>query len=210
MGKLKSDSALMVYYEVVVFTEAALEAYEPVAALAAPVTLLLGSFEALYGAQLAMVRTTQKLGARVRVGNMRLKEALRELQRDVLGEVRQDRAAPAYELLFKENIAQTVRYGLDEQIKVAELMRGTLVASSDRYTAALVERHEAALGALIGRGEALVDERRTHEARVSGLRLEVKAWKEEASVALRVVEGELTTFAAKNRQTRAWVRMFFK
>ncbi len=201
-------SGLTTFWEMLVHAAAALEANEQ-AALAAEVERHLEGFEPLHKAELEMLKALRKVLARMKVGDMRLDRALRDLQTDLLAEVKQKREAPAYAALFDGSITEVVKYALAQQIEVAKEKHRVLTGSKELYSAAFVEAQAPRLLAAIQFGEAIVEARRAHEVAHADHRLRAEDWKRGANAVLMAVEGELLKVASASGEPRAWVKNFF-
>lgn len=207
MEKISERRALSVFWAHLVYTEAALQAIETTAPLAGPITDHLEKFEAVMKLDLQSQREVIRAQAHCVIADGNLDGGLRRAQNDALHEVRQDRKDRRYSTLFRENIHRMVRHALPKQVEVATEVVQKLALSI--YDDAFRDRNVPLLTRLIEAGRAALDTRRRAAHDRVEARLEIAAWKEEASVLRQSVYGQLIDLAARNRQDRAWAEQFF-
>ena len=142
-----------VYAEELIFLEAALTAKDETRALAEPVAQMLNDFASVRDLDFETRRGVVRARAHTSVADSELDEALRDVHSSALHEVRQDRSDPVFSTLFKEGIAQTVRYALKRQVAVAKEMLETLALSL--YSDAFRSTQHDTLSPPIARGETV-------------------------------------------------------
>jgi hypothetical protein len=121
--------------------------------------------------------------------------------------VRQDRSRKEYQALFAGTLYEVIRHALAKQITIARGLVETLQLSL--FTPEFRDAQAAVLQGPIGKGEAVIEERKQAElARAEG-RLAIEAWKDEVNAVRSSVYAELLKLAAKTKRKRAWAESFF-
>jgi hypothetical protein len=208
MRKLKPTSSLLTVWTDLVFLEAALLARPETYALAAPVTELLGRFDALLQSDLQTRRTRVQSAARVAVADLGLDMALRKLHNKVLAVVEQNRKAALFGYLFPEVLSKLVRYALPRQIEVTESILKKL--AGDPTPAEVREGHEKTLKDLVRDGAARIDERSQAGIAREQVRLQADDWKQDAEGVRQSVFGDLVKLAATLNEGRERADTFFQ
>jgi hypothetical protein len=207
LRNIAPSSAIVVFWQDLVFLEAALLADEETKDLAALVTPALDEFPSILQRDLDTRRAVIQAQARAFVADGDIDMALRSLFSAVLGLVQQNRKRQEFTTLFSSSIADVVRHALRKQIEVASSIVDKL--SLKLYPDDLRNTHTKLLGGAIKRGKAVLEEMRKAETgRVDG-RLDIRTWKDEANAARLNVYGQLLTLAAKNGRGKAWAEGFF-
>lgn len=209
MPSYQTSQSTTSFYGYLVFAEAALLARKDTEALATSVTRHLAQFNGLHEDELELWRQSQQVAARVRIGDQVLDGALREVQVDVLGEVKQDRSKPAYQNMFKDGLGELIKYGIDQQVKVVREVLGLLEAKDAPYSAALIKAHAPKLKAAIKQAEEAITARDALAIKQTHHQNKAQAWKQDANAVFMAVEGELLKVAAGLGEKKAWARAFF-
>lgn len=209
MPSYQTTQSMTSFYGYLVFAEAALLARNDTEGLAKAVTRHLAQFAGLHEEELELWRLSQQVAARVRIGDQVLDEALRGVQVDVLGEVKQDRSKPAYQNMFKDGLGELIKYGIDQQVKVVREVLGLLEAKEAPYSAALVKAHAPKLKAAIKQAEEAIAARDALAIKQTLHQNKAQAWKQDANAVFMAVEGDLLKLASGLGEKKAWTRAFF-
>jgi hypothetical protein len=207
MRTIPLSHSIVVFWEDLIFLEAALLADDETRTLAAPVTPLIDEFTLTFQRDLETRRTLIQANARASVADARLDLGIRGLFSATLHLVGQNRKRVEFATLFKTHIGAVVRHALKRQIEVARELRGKL--SLPHYAAEFRATHEAALAPLVARGVEVLEEQRQAELTRVGGRLEVRAWKEEANAVRLSIYASLLSLAAQTGRGKAWAEAFF-
>lgn len=207
MRVLPTNRSIHYFWEELTFTEAALKADEETAELAAPVTAVLDDFAAISKVDLDTRRGIIQAYARSAVADNKLDDAIRDVHANTLHLVRQDRSRKEYQALFSDTIYDVVRHALAKQITIARKMLDTLKLSL--FTPEFRDGQHAVLQGRIGKGEAVLDERKQAELTRAEARLTIEGWKDEVNAIRSYVYAELIKIAASNKRKRAWAESFF-
>jgi hypothetical protein len=207
MRTVSLDRSIVQFWEELIYTEAALRAYEETAALAAPVTATLDDFAKIMQVDLDTRRALIQARARAVIADENLDDGLREVHSNTLHLVRQDRSRKEYQTLFPGALTALIRHALAKQIAAALAVIQKLGLSL--FEPAFREAQVAVIKPLIDKGEAVLDERKDAElGRVEG-RLEIETWKEEANAVRMSVYAQLLTVASGTKRKRSWAEGFF-
>jgi hypothetical protein len=207
MRTLPISSSIFVYWQNLVFLEAALLADEETKVLAAIVTPVLDEFSTTLQKDLDTRRAVVQASARAFVADADIDQGIRGLFSDVLSLVGQNRKRPEFTTLFPSHIGDIIRHALRKQIDVAADIADKLALKI--YPDNLRATHTKALNTLVKRGKAVLDEvRKAENARVEG-RIDLRTWKEEANAARLTIYGQLLAMAAKSGRGKAWAEGFF-
>jgi hypothetical protein len=210
MRVLEKGQSHFVYWEDLVYLEAALLAVAEVQALAALVTAVLAAFPGVLQADLDSRRATVVAEARVAVADSGLDEGIRDVHADTLHDARQDRSAPTVKTLFPENIARTVKHALARQVEVAEVLVGKLALSL--FSEAFRTRQRERLGGLIEKGKVALAGRREAVGQRAQVRLTIDEWKDEANAIRLSVYAGLIELGTEQKKTsaKAFADSFFR
>jgi len=132
---------------------------------------------------------------------------VRELSKDALGEVRQDRTAPLYVELFPSRPMDIIALSLEPEIP--EVERIITVLARDTTPAALRKAWHKPLVEDVAMGNAALDERKSAAAATSDAFAATARWIEACDRARRAIDGALTTYAAKNGLPSDFNERFF-
>jgi len=207
MRAIALSRSILIFWEDLVFLEAALLADEETKTLAAPVTALLEEFSGVLKTDLDTRRGVLQAFARAGVADTLLDGGIRKVFSAALYLVSQDRKRSEFTTLFSTHIGDVVRHALKRQLEVAEEIAGKLGLPlySDSFRA---EQREI-LAPLVDKGKAvLADQHKAELSRMEG-RIAIRTWKQDANAVRLSVQGQLTTLAAKTHRNRAWVDTFF-
>jgi hypothetical protein len=201
------SSAVLTYWQQLVFLEAALLASNETKALAALVTPVLDEFPAIFQKDLDTRRGVIQASARAYIADSAIDDVIRSVFSAVLAFVKQNRKRQEFTTLFSSHIGDVVRHALRKQLDVAAEIVEKLKLKL--YTDELRAPHVKALSAVIKRGKAVLEEVRKAEiARVEG-RIDIREWKDEVNAIRLTVYGQLLILAAKNGRGKAWAEGFF-
>lgn len=195
--------------ESVDYTHAALEAHgDPaVRALAAPLVRTVEEGDALRQRRRDARRARIRASAQVRVADGEEEDQIRELDKDVLAEVRQDREAPLYRAIFRETKSAMIDLSVEPQNEEVARIQGVLEQPSTPV--ALRTSWRDRLAALFTRVATALGLRRTAELAATEVELDIQRWKERADRTRRAIDGALTTYAAENGLPRDFNDRFF-
>lgn len=207
MRTLSSTSSVLVYWQNLVFLEAALLADPETKELAALVTPVLNEFPTILQLDLDTRRGVVQASARAFVADADIDERLRGLHSGVLNHVGQNRKDPAFTTLFTTHIGDVVRHALKKQVEVAVEMTDKLGLKI--YPEELRATHTKAIGTSVKRGKAVLEEvRKAENTRMEG-RLDIRTWKEEANALRLTIYAQLLALAAKSGRGKPWAEGFF-
>lgn len=206
MRVIDTKFSLISFWQQLVFTEAALLAHPDTAAMAAPFTTLLESFQELHGADLKTRRAVLQAQARAVIGDQNLDDGVRRLHSDTLSELLQDRSHAIFKALFSSDIGSTVRFALARQIPVVQQIVGNLALS---IIPASLKPHIAKLEALITAGQEALAKRTEAAFGRTEANLGAAAWKDDVNAVRLTSYGALLGVAAKTRRPKAWAESFF-
>lgn len=207
--QFKGTTGLDEAIESTFFTQVALEAQDDaeLAKLGKGVGALVAEGDAIAKELRAARRDVVRANARVRVMDGREEDEVRELDKDVLAAVRQDRDAPLYRALFPQTMSSVIALALEPQN--AELTRIGEALGGKATPAALKKTWKTRLARLVEVGaEALTGRKRAAGAKAE-VDLDVARWMERADRARRAVDGALTTYAANKGLPRDFNDRFF-
>jgi hypothetical protein len=195
--------------EIATYTFEALDAYpEPeLRSLAKPLVKLLDQESALLIAHRKARRATIRANARVRTANGIIDDHIRELAKDALAEVRQDRSAPLFAELFPSRPADIIALSLEPEIP--EIERIIKVLERDTTPASLRKAWHKSLGDDVAMGNAALDERKAGAAATSDAFAATDRWIQDCDRVRRSIDGALTTHAADHRLTSDFNDRFF-
>jgi hypothetical protein len=196
-----------VYWEDLVYVEAALLASDETIPIAAAVTATLEEFAAVSQRDLDTRRALIQTRARSSVADANLDDALREVHANTLHLVRQDRTRKEYTTLFPGALTGLIRHALAKQIIAGREFITRLGLSV--FETVFRDTQVGLLEPKIAKGEAVLEERKNAEFdRVEG-RIDIETWKEEVNAVRMSVYAELLKLAAKTKRKRSWVESFF-
>ena len=207
MRALPVGRSAELFEEDLTFLEAGLLAEPEAAGLAGQVAALLEEGQALEQRRKALRRAQLQRQAQAAALDGRLDEQLRALHADALHAVKLDRKERAFATLFPENVHLTTRYALRRQVQVARGLVGRL--GLGLLPQDLVDRHTAALGALLEQAQGILAAQEQLEMDLARLRLELEDWKHDANAARMHTYSQLLGMAAQRQQRRAWADRFF-
>lgn len=208
MRAIPPSRSVLVFWEDLVFLEAALLADEETRALAAPVTPVIDAFMPALQRDLDTRRVQIQSSARSSVADARIDRGIRGLFSATLHLVGQNRKHPAFTNLFSTNIGDVVRHALGRQVEIARDLLDKLTLS--HYSEEFRASQTTALQPLVARGAEVLEERRQAElARATG-RIDVRAWKDEANAVRLSVYASLLTLAAQTGRGKPWAATFFR
>lgn len=201
MRVLEKGQSHFVYWEDLVYLEAALLAVATTGELAALVTAVLAAFPEVLQSDLDSRRALVVAEAVVAVADAGLDEGLRDVHADTLHDARQDRTAPTVKTLYPENIARTVKHALARQVEVAEVLVGKLVLSL--FSEEFRNRARGRLVGLIETGKAALSGRREAVGKRAQVRLTIDEWKEEANAIRLSVYAGLIELGTQQKKASA-------
>ncbi len=207
MRSLPLNRSVFVFWDNLVYAEAALLATPETAPFADVLTAHLATFGPLLEQDLGARRGLLQAYARGRIADGGVDDRLRTLHADALHAARQDRDAPGFRALFPDGLAERIRHALARQLVIAAdvVEKLSLRHFDDAFRAA----HVPALQAAIEAGRAALEARRKAELARTEARLDVQAWKEEANALCLATYSQLLALAARERRGRAWADAFF-
>jgi hypothetical protein len=207
----KQTNSLTTFWELLIYTETRLQENKLTEHLAPPVTKHIDGFHPLHKEELEAARQTRRVEAQVADANMELDASLTELHNALLGEVKQDRSAPAFTRMFPNPLSEQVRFGLAQQLEVQRAALRTLEGADNLYSAALIKEHAPHVKAAIRKAEAAISARQDNEVKLANLRARLHDWKSDANVVLTAVKAELEKIASVNKKLggKKWVKSFF-
>lgn len=207
MRTLSASSSVLVYWQNLVFLEAALLADPETKDLAALVTPVLNQFQTVLQIDLDTRRAIVQASARAFVADADIDDRIRRLHSGMLNYVGQNRKDPAFTTLFSTNISDVVRHALKKQIEVAVELTDKLAIKI--YPDDLRTTHTKAITTSVKRGKVVLDEvRKAENARTEG-RLDIRTWKEEINALRLAVYGQLLALSAKSGRGKPWAEGFF-
>jgi hypothetical protein len=207
MRQLSYSRSILVFWQDLVFVEAALLADDITKDLAPIITVVLDEFPQILKLDLDTRRTVTQAQARAYVADALIDEGLRGLFYAVLALVGQNRTLPQFTTLFDSHIGDVVRHALKRQVDVAAVIIGKLTLKI--FPGDLQTKHTGVLVPLIERGKKVLAEVLASELTRVGGRLDVKAWKQEVNAARLTVYGQLLGIAAQTGRKKAWADGFF-
>lgn len=191
------------------FTEAALAAYSDaeLQALGKSLDKLLAEADSLAIAIRGARRQLVRANAYVRVGDALSDDLIRELVKDVLAAVRQDRTADLFVAVFPTNPGDIVAMSLAPELE--ELVRIKAVLAADPTPASLRKQWSKPLDEVIARGQSALADRKRATAAQSEAYDKVTRWVERVDRQRRAIDGALTTYAANKHLSRDFNDRFF-
>lgn len=204
MRVLREESSTFVFWEDLVFLEAALLAYGEFAELAALVTAVLAAFPGVLQSDLDTRRTQVRAEAHVAIADTRLDGGIRELHVDSVQLAQGNKQATSHTTLFATDIGNTVKHALARQVEVATGIFDKLVLAL--FPPEFREKHQNRLGGLIDIGRAALARRREANIERAGVRLTITEWKEEANAVRLSVYAELI----KRNSNKEFADRFFR
>ena len=191
------------------FTVEALDAHpdEAVRAQARGLQALLDQADALQAAYRKARRLVVRANARVRIADALADDELREFVKDLLGEVRQDRAAPLFQAFFPQAPTSVIELSLAPEVE--ELDRMLEVMAVKTTPAALRKAWEGRLKEVTRRGRSALADRKAATATLAEASDGVTRWIERADRARRAADGALTAHGANHDLPRDWNDRFF-
>jgi hypothetical protein len=207
MRAIPLDRSLDLFWDDLVYLEAALLVAGETEALAAAIAAHLALYEGLVAHERGARRTALQASARARIADAGIDDRLRALHSSLLYRSRQDHRAPAVTAVFPNGVAEAVRHALPRQVEVTEDIVRTLGLS--HYDDALRAEHVPALTAAVQAGRAALEKRRGAELGRAEARLEVQGWKEEANALRLATYSQLLALAARTHRPRGWADAFF-
>jgi hypothetical protein len=207
MQTLSKGSSAQVYWEDLVFLEAALLASPDTAALAGAVTEVLAEYEGLQARKLAVRRAQLQARARASVADAMLDGGLRSLRNAALFLVQHRRDDPAYRALFKGTLEDEIKHALRRQVEVAQQKVDAL--SLQLFDEAFRQANRPGLMALVEQGRAVLQSGREASFAAADHKLTEDAWKEEVAAVRQAVYGQLMTLGAQKGLGKKWAEAFF-
>jgi hypothetical protein len=189
MQILETTRSLFVFWEDLVFLEAALMALPETTEFAQPVTAHLEAFE-----------TALKLDM-----DTLLDDGIRKLHRAAVF-VLSDKAT--FKMLFSSSLSNTIRFALGRQVQKAEDLIGALSLSP--FEGQLREEHVPALTALVERGKQALTTRKQTSLTRAEARIDIQDWKQSANAVRLAVYSELLKHTTEHTLQRVWAESFFK
>lgn len=178
-----------------------------IAKLAAPVSKLLGKWEALDKTRRTQQQEIIRADALVALRDVKLDAVTTALHNAVLSASNLNRKAPLFKLLFPKPLSQAVAPALETQLSTSRTLHSKL--SDPQVPSALRKEHEKPLMAAITAGEAAIKKREATRAASSQLTSKVAALRDEINATLLATEGQLKTLAGKRGTGSSWVNAFF-
>jgi hypothetical protein len=208
MRTIPISRSILIFWEDLIFLEAALLADDDTRVLAAPVTKLIDEFMSTLQNELTTRRALIQSSARTSVADAQIDFGIRNLFSDTLHLVKQNRKRPEFTTLFSTHIGAVVRHALKRQVEVARDLLDKL--QLPQYSEEFRSAQTQALQPLITRGtEVLEQQRQTELARVGG-RIDVRTWKEDVNAVRLSIYASLLELAAKNGRGKPWAEVFFR
>lgn len=208
MRLIRSSASLLVYFDELVYLEAALLARPDTAQLASHVSALLDRWQPLFDRHLSARREAAQINARVAVADLNLDVGLRGLYSAALAHVLQNRQDPAFRGLFTDTIAVLVRPGLQRQVQVAgEVLQRLL--DLQVVPQGLRDGFAAPLQAAIELGTKTLAARVAAEVARVGHRFDVESFKTEVNALRTALYGELLQRGAATGNAKDFADAFF-
>lgn len=207
MQTLNKQSSSQVYWDDLVFLEAALLASPDTAPLAAPVTELLAEYDGLQARKMAQRRAHLQARARASIADASLDAGIRALRNAALTLTHQDREAPAFRALFKGTLQDEIRHALKRQVEVAQQKLDAL--SLSLFDDAFRQAQRAALTPLVAQGHDALDALRQSSLASADLKLDEDAWKDETAATRQALYGDLLKLSSARSLGKAWAESFF-
>lgn len=207
MRAIRSDSSVLLFWQDLVFLEAALLADAETKALAAVITPVLEEFPEVLKLDLDSRRGIIQASARAYVADAAVDQTIRRLFSAVLGVVEQNRDRQEFTTLFPTHIGDVVRHALRKQVEVAQELVHKLALKI--YDDSLRDPHTKTLHAAIKRGKAVLEEVTQAEMGRAAARIDIRTWKDEANGARLTVYGQLLAMSVKNSRGKTWAEGFF-
>lgn len=208
MRQLALSRSILVFWQDLVFLEAALSADDATQDLATLLTPVLNEFSQVLQLDLDTRRTVLRASARAYVADASIDDGVRGLFSAVLALVGQDRKRPEFTTLFSSHIGDVVRHALKRQVEVTVALVDKLTLKL--FPADLQTAQTTSLNSLVALGKIVLEEvRQAALTRVEG-RIDIQEWKEEANAARLTVYGQLLALAAKTGRKKAWAEGFFR
>lgn len=204
MRILREESSIFVYWEDLVYLEAALIAYAQYPALVALVTGVLNGFPGVLKSDLASRRTQVQAEAQVTIADVYLDLGIREVHADSVHAAGGNKQATSHTTLFATDIGNTVRHALGKQVEIGTALVEKLVLNL--FTPEFRERQQNRLGGLLDAGRAALARRRAVTIERASVRLTIIEWKEEANAVRLGVYGELLKLGG----SKAFADRFFR
>lgn len=208
MRQLSLKSSILVFWEDLVFLEAALSADDATKDLATLLAPVLDEFPQVLQLDLDTRRTVLRASARAYVADASIDDGVRGLFSAVLALVGQDRKRPEFTTLFPSHIGDVVRHALKRQVEVTVALVEKLTLKL--FPADLQSAQTSALNPLVAHGKVVLEEvRKAALTRVEG-RIDIQEWKAEANAARLNAYAQLLALAAKTGRKKAWAEGFFR
>jgi hypothetical protein len=192
------------------FTVEALEADDDphVRALSQSVSTLLEKGDTLGAQRRKSRRAMIRANARVRTADGSADDALREFDKDLLAEVRQNRNDPFYQAVYAgETMSAMIDLTLAPEVedleRVVAVLKGKDAPVDLRKT--WVPRFEK----VIEKGRSALDERKKATQLAAETAANIQRWIERLDRTRRALDGALTTYAAKQGKPRDFNGRFF-
>lgn len=191
------------------YTVEALGAYphKSVQALGSAIEAVLGSLDALEGGRRRARRLTIRANAHVRTWDGVSDDLVRDLVKDVLGAVRQDRAAPLFTAFFPSQPSEIAAMSLS--LEVEELARMLTVLAAKTTPAELRKAWTARLSSAIEESRAALALRKSAIAAHAEAEADIARAIERLDRVRRNADGALTSFAAQNARSADFNDRFF-
>lgn len=179
----------------------------PLAALVKELDPLVAQGDALAVERRARRREVTRAHARVRRRDVRADRATQALHDDLLGAVKQNRAAPLFQRFFGEPVSLILKRALGSQLPY---LKGLARVLKEKETpAALRKSHAAAIDDAATLGQKALDLREDAFSEQGRTRARMVSWRDDANRALLGVEGVLQRLAAQHGLDEDWVDGFF-
>ncbi len=191
------------------FTVEALDAHpaEAIRALSRPLASHLEALIAVEAASRKARRAVIRGNARVKVGDGVADDEVRELVKDTLGRVRQDREAPLYRAFFAGAPSDVVAMSLAPEVTELERWEGILGTNAE--AAALKTEWQPRIAAVVTRGKEALADRTAAVTASAEASLAARQWVERADRLRRAIDGALTAYAAEHELPRDFNERFF-
>lgn len=191
------------------YTVEALGAYphKAVQSLGAAIETILASLDALEGGRRRARRLTIRANAHVRTWDGVSDDLVRDLVKDVLGAVRQDRSAPLFTAFFPSPPSEIAAMSL--ALEVDELARMLTVLAAKTTPADLRKAWTSRLGSAIEQSRGALALRKSAIAAQAEAEADIARAIERLDRVRRNADGALTSFAAQNARSADFNDRFF-
>lgn len=207
MQVIPGGRSAFVFWEHLIFTEAALKAHAETKDLVALISAFIDEFDNVLTSDLQTRRKVISAKALTNVADSDLDDGIRSTQASALYEVKQNRSSDIYTVLFGTDINSTTRYALERQLKVAEELRTSLELQI--IPEILREKHTAALDEVIASGHEALRNKKEARFERANQKMTMDEWKDNVNSVRLSVYSMLLQIASKTNRKASWANTFF-